>query len=67
MVHGNEDALTAGMEYEIEIAARGESITTYVNGKLVNQVRDATCPRGGICLTAWHSETRFYNCCLRVD
>lgn len=46
-------------EYDIEIAMRGESITTYVNGQLVNQVRDGTYRQGHICLTAWHSKARF--------
>ena len=58
--------LTAGVEYEIELATRGESITSYVNGQLVNQVRDAEYRSGGICLTAWRSKARFYDPCLRV-
>ena len=55
-----------GAYYDVEIAVRGESITTYLDGKLVNQVRDADYPHGQICLTAWHSKTRFYDPRLRL-
>lgn len=58
--------LTPGRDYDVEIAVRGESITTYLDGKLVNEVRDADYPSGGICLTAWKSKTRFQDPCLRI-
>jgi hypothetical protein len=58
--------LFPGREYDIEIAARGESITTYIDGRLINQVRDATFPRGSLCLTAWQSRTQFSHPRLRV-
>ena len=32
--------LECGQEYDVEIAARKASITTYVDGKLINQVTD---------------------------
>ena len=58
--------LVRGWDYDVELAMRGESITTYVNGKLINQVRDAGYEKGGICLTAWKSRTRFTQPELRV-
>ena len=48
-----------GREYHLRVAARGASITTYVDGKLVNQVTDFEMKRGKLGLLAWHSVTRF--------
>ena len=45
---------------------RGESITTYIDGKLMNQVRDSEFSQGSICLTAWHAQTHYVEACLRV-
>ena len=33
-------ALHRGQEYEVQVAARGASLTSYVDGKLVNQLTD---------------------------
>ena len=46
-------------EFHLRVAARGASITTYLDGKLVNQVTDFEMKRGKIGLLAWHSVTRF--------
>ena len=58
--------LVPGRDYDIELAMRGESITTYVDRRLVNQVRDDGYPKGGICLTAWKSRTRYFEPRLRL-
>jgi hypothetical protein len=58
--------LLQGRDYDLELAVRGESITTCVDGKLVNQVRDGGYPQGGICLTAWKSRTRYVEPRLRI-
>ncbi len=51
-----------GREYEIVIAARGQSLTTYIDGKLVNRLTDDTCSSGGIGFNLWHSASaRFGN------
>lgn len=46
-------------EYAVSIAPRGQSITTYVDGALVNQVTDGVFPCGGVGLNVWHSKTLF--------
>ena len=51
--------LHAGQEYEVQIAARGESLTSYVDGKLVNQVTDATFRTGPFGFMVWESRTAF--------
>ncbi len=51
--------LECGQEYEVEIAARENSITTYVDGKLVNQVTDEKFRSGSIALSAWNSTVAF--------
>lgn len=58
--------IVAGRPYAVEIAVRGESITTYVDGQAANQVRDADYPTGGVTLTAWRSKVRFEDPCIRV-
>lgn len=50
--------LRQGTEYAVELAVRGESITTYVNGKLVNQVREGEFAAGGLKLYSWQSAMR---------
>ncbi|MCK6470708.1 MAG: DUF1080 domain-containing protein [Planctomycetes bacterium] len=58
--------IVAGRAYAVEIAVRGESITTYVDGQPANQVRDADFAKGAVTLTAWKSQVRFEDPCLRV-
>ena len=48
-----------GREYNVQIAARDSSLTTYVDGKLVNQLTDSSFESGPIALCAWHSKTAF--------
>jgi RNA polymerase sigma-70 factor, ECF subfamily len=52
-------------EYAVSIAARGESLTTYVDGALVNQVTDRTLSRGGIGLCVWQGRTLFRDIKIR--
>ena len=52
-------ALHTGQEYEVQIAARGASLTSYVDGKLVNQVTDETFCSGAFGLMVWESSTAF--------
>ena len=58
--------LSSSLGYDVELAVRGESITTYVNGNLVNQVRDGEYPSGHICLTAWNSKPEFRDPRFRI-
>ncbi len=46
-------------EYAVEIAVRELSITTYVDGKLVNQVTDESFSAGPIAFCAWEAKARF--------
>ena len=46
-------------EYKVEIAARELSITTYVDGKLINQVTDETFEAGPMGFFAWEAKARF--------
>jgi hypothetical protein len=46
-------------EYKVEIAVRDLSITTYVDGKLINQVTDEDYASGPIALCAWEAKARF--------
>ena len=46
-------------EYKVEIAVRELSITTYVDGKLVNQVTDETLDAGPMAFCAWEAKARF--------
>ena len=48
-----------GREYNVLVAERGESLTTYIDGKLVNQVRDGEYRNGGIALGLWWSTVAF--------
>ena len=52
-------ALHRGQEYEIQIAARGASLTSYVDGKLVNQLTDETFRMGAFGLLVWECSTAF--------
>lgn len=46
-------------EIRVEIAVRELSITTYVEGRLVNQVTDETFEAGPIAFAAWEAKARF--------
>lgn len=52
-------ALHRGQEYEVQVAARGASLTSYVDGKLVNQLTDETFRMGTFGLLVWQSSTAF--------
>ena len=52
-------ALHRGQEYEVQIAARGASLTSYVDGKLVNQLTDETFRMGAFGLIVWDCSTAF--------
>lgn len=52
-------ALHRGQEYEVQVAARGASLTSYVDGKLVNQLTDETFRMGPFGLLVWQSSTAF--------
>ena len=58
--------LEHGREYAVDIAARGESITTYIDGALVNQVRDDAIPQGQISLNVWESKTLYRDIRVRT-
>ena len=53
-------------EYKVEIAVRDLSITTYVDGKLVNQVTDETFGAGPMAFGAWESKARYSQSEFRV-
>ncbi|MHC4715483.1 MAG: hypothetical protein ACYS5V_00795 [Planctomycetota bacterium] len=46
-------------EYHVLIAARGASLTTYVDGKLYSQLTDAWLSAGAVALNVWRSKTAF--------
>lgn len=46
-------------EYRVEVAVRELSITTYVEGRLVNQVTDESFHAGPIAFCAWEAKARF--------
>jgi hypothetical protein len=56
--YAREDAVT--------LAVRGHSITTYVDGALVNQVTDGSWVYGQVGLTVWESKTFFRDLRLRL-
>jgi hypothetical protein len=51
--------LVHGQEYHVRLAARGASITSYIEGQLVNQATDFEMKRGKLGFHAWHSVTRY--------
>lgn len=53
-------------EYALTIAARDHSITTYIDGALVNQVTDSAWLRGQIGLNIWEAKTLFRDLKMRV-
>lgn len=46
-------------EYDVLIAAREVSLTTYVDGKLMNQATDFEYRTGPVTLSVWQSKTSF--------
>ena len=48
-------------EYDVVLAVRGRSVTTYIDGVLVNRLTLDADPKGGIGLAIWgrHTEARF--------
>ena len=52
-------ALHRGQEYEVQVAARGASLTSYVDGKLVNQLTDETFRMGTFGLLVWQNSTAY--------
>ena len=48
-----------GQEYDVEIAAREESLTSYVDGQLVNQATDGAIRSGAVGLSVWDSRTAY--------
>lgn len=53
-------------EYALTIAARDHSITTYIDGALVNQVTDSAWLQGQIGLNIWEAKTLFRDLKVRV-
>ena len=58
--------LEHGREYSLSIATRGHSITTYIDGALVNQLTDATWLGGQVGLNVWHGKTLFRDMQVRL-
>ena len=46
-----------GREYHVLIAVRSHSITSYIDGQLVNRVTDGTHAGGGIAFGVWGKRT----------
>lgn len=53
-------------EYALTIAARDHSITTYIDGALVNQVTDSAWLQGQIGLNIWEAKTLFRDLKVRA-
>lgn len=51
--------LARNTELRVEIAIRELSITTYVEGRLVNQVSDESFAAGPLAFCAWEAKARF--------
>jgi len=58
--------LRDGTEYALTIAVRDHSITTYVNGALVNRVTDGSWFHGKIGLNVWQAKTLFRDIRVRL-
>jgi len=58
--------LERGQEYDVQIAARGASLTSYIDGKLMNQVTDFSFPSGPIALNVWECKTAFRDMRFRL-
>ena len=55
-----------GREYDVLIATREASITTYIDGKLMNQLTDFSYRSGPIALNVWQSKTSFRDPRIRL-
>lgn len=53
--------LRRGWEYHVELAVREFSITSYINGSLVNQVTAFDYEKGRFALNVWNARTKFKN------
>ena len=51
--------LRHGRGYDVELAVRGASLTSYVEGKLVNQVTSFDHEKGRLGLVVWNGKTIF--------
>ncbi|MEZ4868288.1 MAG: sigma-70 family RNA polymerase sigma factor [Caldilineaceae bacterium] len=58
--------LEHGRDYALSIATRGHSITTYIDGALVNQLTDATWLGGQVGLNVWQGKTLFRDLRVRL-
>ena len=58
--------IATGQEYDLMVAARGASITTYLDGKLMNQITDFTYASGPVGLSVWQSKTAFRDPQIRL-
>ena len=58
--------LRDGTEYALTIAVRDYSITTYINGALVNRVTDGSWFHGKIGLHVWQAKTLFRDIRVRL-
>ncbi|MEZ4711035.1 MAG: sigma-70 family RNA polymerase sigma factor [Caldilineaceae bacterium] len=58
--------LAHGHEYALSIATRGHSITTYMDGALVNQLTDASWLGGRVGLNVWQGKTLFRDIKVRL-
>ena len=58
--------LRHGTEYAVTIAVRDQSITTYINGALVNRVTDGSWYHGKIGLNVWQAKTLFRDIRMRL-
>lgn len=52
--------LVKGREYHLIVSARHRSLTTYIDGKLVNQASDTTHESGGVGIGMWWSTRATY-------
>jgi hypothetical protein len=52
-------SLVQGRSYELRVAMRGESLTTYLDHALMNQVTVSSWSSGGIGIGVWQSRVRF--------
>ncbi len=48
-----------GREYNVMIAVREASLTTYIDGQVINQLTDSSYSSGPIALNVWQSKTAF--------
>ena len=60
--------LRPGREYDLVLAVRGQSVTTYVDGNLVNRLTLEANPNGAVALGTWgrHAVARFRDPKIRL-